>query len=428
MSLPLLLGSYWALLLLALSLGSPRWIPERVGTGRRAWLSLAVVALVARLVPNFLLPVGASYDIESYQVVADLVLEGSDVYTSPEAELRHPYLPLQIYWIVFARLASSVLHFSFVKIVRLAPIFADALVALLLYAALLRTSTPRRAFSGGLSYALHPIPIMVAAYHGQFDAIPTLFLLLALLSSSRAAGGAGAWLGFGILSKSWPVLALPGLIHGFRQWRSRLLFLVFVTIVPLVGVFVYTWIFHAHPVDVLRRALSYNRGVGAWGYTYLLRLLSIAWPETGWLFRGAMIDYGRILTLAFLGFFWIGRIRKETTQAGVLTMLVAFLATTHAFSIQYLAWVVPFAVLEREDRWLARFTLGAFAYMFFVYHTLILDMQITRLLPWPQADWFLIMPSGLPAWLITVGWAADRWFGKAKNPVESKGWRVCDQP
>jgi hypothetical protein len=419
MSLPLLVSSTWALLLLFLSLGLPRlirgWEPQgQARPARRAWVSLAALALIARLVPNFLLPVGAGYDIDSYQIVAGLVLEGRDVYASPEAENRHPYLPFQMYWSAAAQRFSQAVGLSFVKVFRLGPIFADVLIALLLYAVLLRSSTPRRAFYGGLSYALNPIPILVSAYHGQFDALPALFILLALYCQAKTAVGAGASLGLGILSKSWPVLAVPALLAGVRRWPRRLLLVGMAVIVPLIGLLVYLWVFHADLAGVLSQALGYNRGVGAWGYTYLLRLLAIVWPGTGWLFQGAMLHWGRFLTLACLGLFWWVRVRKETPQAGVLTTLVAFLAVTHAFSIQYLMWVIPFAILEQDDRWLARYTLSAFAYMFLVYNTLILESSITRLLPLPQADWFIIMPSGLPAWLVTVAWAWDRWRGSAQ--------------
>jgi hypothetical protein len=100
--------------------------------------------------------------------------------------------------------------------------------------------------------------------------------------------------------------------------------------------------------------------------------------------------------------------RKQAPNSGFLTILVGFFAVTHAFSIQYLVWLVPFAILDEDYRWLTAFTIGAFVYMFLVYNTLILEMHITALLPLPQADWFLIMPSGLPAWVVTVGWLVKR--------------------
>jgi hypothetical protein len=92
----------------------------------------------------------------------------------------------------------------------------------------------------------------------------------------------------------------------------------------------------------------------------------------------------------------------------MLTILLVLFAVTHAFSIQYLVWPVPFAVLAGNRRWLSRYTLAAFGYMFLVYATLIFTNSITRLLPMPRADWFIIMPAALPVWLVVVGWAWGR--------------------
>jgi hypothetical protein len=133
------------------------------------------------------------------------------------------------------------------------------------------------------------------------------------------------------------------------------------------------------------------------------------------------VKNARYLTLIALGTAWILRARHERPKAGVLTVLVVFFAVTHAFSVQYLMWMVPFAVLNEEHRWLTRYTLAAFAYMLLAYTTLILEMHITNLLPWPQADWFLIMPAGLPAWLVTVGWAKERLVRG-----DGEGWEWTD--
>jgi hypothetical protein len=121
-----------------------------------------------------------------------------------------------------------------------------------------------------------------------------------------------------------------------------------------------------------------------------------------------MVFYGKYITLGILGLAWWYKARKESAHAGLLTILVTFFAGTHAFSIQYLIWLIPFAILDQEYKWLRYYTLAAFAYMFLVYNTLILEMHITDLLPLPQADWFIIMPAGLPAWIVCMGWAYKR--------------------
>jgi hypothetical protein len=295
---------------------------------------------------------------------------------------------------------------------------ADAGIAGLLFSHLRRFASLGDAFRGGLLYALNPIAVFVSAYHGQFDAIPALFTLLAVIVLGRSPWLAGMCLGLGILDKSWPLLAFPSLWAALKGWRSRLWYMGGAVFVPLVGLGIYLLLFKGRVWTVLGRASGYNWGVGVWGYSYFLRLFSIL--KSGW---GAPLDWlvrnGRYLTLVALGLVWLLRARKEPPAASVLTVLVAFLAVTHAFSVQYLMWVIPFAILVQDHKWLSRYTLGAFAYMLLAYTTLILDMRITYLLPWPQADWLIIMPAGLPAWLIAVGWASKRLFGERQSALRA---------
>ncbi|MGH2545242.1 MAG: hypothetical protein ACRDIB_20820 [Ardenticatenaceae bacterium] len=96
MSPSIVVSLVWSLFLLFLFL---RVAYSRVGAPDRARGALFIilaVALLARLVPNFLLPVGAGYDIESYRIVSDLLLQGEDVYGSEATLQRHPYLPMQM--------------------------------------------------------------------------------------------------------------------------------------------------------------------------------------------------------------------------------------------------------------------------------------------------------------------------------------------
>ena len=409
MNTPVLLSALWILLLLAGWLRIQKHLPWAEASTVQAVLLVGTAALLARFVPNLLLPAGSAYDVESYRIVADLLLDGQEVYDQTASVNRHPYLPFQMYWMSLARWSSLALGLPFVKIVRLAPIAADVGIALLLFASLRRMGT-KAGLKGGLSYALNPIPVFVCAYHGQFDAIAALLTVLAIYWLNRSPALAGGWLGLGILSKSWPVLALPSLFVGTRGLKNRTAFLGVTLAVPLAGIALYIALIGGDPGSILERALGYNWGLGVWGYTYSLRLISLIRPGSTALFDW-FIQNGRYITLCALALVWLFRARKQQPGDGILTTLVAFLAVTHAFSIQYLMWVVPFAILVRDRRWLTRYTLAAFAYMFLVYMTLILTDKVTHLLPWPQADWFIIIPASIPAWLVTVGWLVSRVMG-----------------
>ena len=118
---------------------------------------------------------------------------------------------------------------------------------------------------------------------------------------------------------------------------------------------------------VLKRALTYNHGLGVWGYTYLLDLIAPLLPIFE-IVQTYVYDYSRFITLILLGGVWYYTACKQSALAGVTTILVTFLTLTHAFAIQYLMWVVPFAVLSLEYKWLQRYTIAAFLYMFLTYN------------------------------------------------------------
>lgn len=411
-NIAVLIGMIWALILLGVYWATPGVLnryAKRITLGR-ALVVVTAVALGTRLLPNLILPVGAGYDIESYQIVGNLVLRGEDVYTAQEAVRRHPYLPFQMYWMALALWLSQTLHLPFVKVVRLNPILFDVGIAVSLVLFLRRRSLSD-GFQCGLLYALNPVPVLVSAYHGQFDAVPAFFLLLAIGLTQVSPLGAGICLGLGMLSKSWPVLGLPSLLVALPGWRQRLQFLFMSILIPAAGVGIYAAFFHAPVWAVVERAISYNWGVGVWGYTYFFHLLSVLKPDYSMLFAW-LVRNGRYLTLLSLGGIWLWRARREPASQGVLTILVAFFAVTHAFSIQYLVWVVPFALMcaenQRTTHWLFRYTFASLCYMLLTYTTLILTPAITTWMPWDPANTYIIRPSAVPAWLITSGWLFDR--------------------
>lgn len=414
----MLFALFWGLLLLVAFLAGSGPLGRALADLRpRCALLLVVgIALFVRMVPNFVLPGGAGYDIESYRLVAESLRAGEDVYRNPATSDRHPYLPLQMYWMALASWLSDQAGVSFVKVVRLAPILADCGIALALFSFLKERASPAVAHQGALYYALSPVSVFVSGYHGQFDAIPLLFLVLAVVSDRRSTHRSAAYLGAGILSKSWPVLALPSFWCKLRSWRKRVSFAFVVALIPAVGLALYSVLLGSRIDNVVQTAISYDWGVGAWGYTYILRLLGILWPSLRFLFTLA-VRGGRYVTLALLAIVWLLGARRETLPEGILTVFVTFFAVTHAFSVQYLVWLIPLAILASERRWLTRYTLAATSYMILVYTTLILELRITTLLPWPQADWFLIMPAGLPAWLVTLAWAVQRWRASVRWPI-----------
>lgn len=405
MSQALYLSALWSIALLALYWLLPRWALARQAC--YGWPVLVVVGLVARAVPWMMLPNGAQFDIESYKIVGDLVLQRRDVYTAAIAAGRHPYLPLMLYWLGFAELVARETSMAFVHVVKIAPILADVAIGVVVQRALLQRRPPHVAFSYGLAYAVNPITIYVCAYHGQFDALPTLFAVLSALLAGTSPVAAAGWLGLGILCKSWPVLGLPSLLLSAGSLSVRLRALSVTAFIPLMGVIAYSALVGASSSAVLVNALSYNWGIGIWGYGYLLRLLSMAVPTTSYLLEWTIL-YGRYATLAFMALAWYLAARRRDLWHSLFVLILCFFALGHAFSVQYLCWIVPFAMVVSNRRMIDLYVTSAFLYMFVAYNGLVLYPGVTRIMPLPQGDWFIIMLSGVPAWLVYMTWLAQQ--------------------
>ncbi len=417
MSISLFISILWATVVLLAYFQFWPIVQKQKLSPLTACLFIASIAFIVRQIPCILLPMGAMYDIDSYRMVGSVILQGGDVYSHPDLVKRYPYLPLQMYWMAFSAWFSEHFQLSFVKVVKQAPIMADVGIAIILFRYFHRSNQTEIALHSGLLYALNPIAILVSAYHGQFDAIPTLCILLAIYWLDRSPLIAGLWQGLGILDKSWPVLAIFSLVKSISGWRKKSYFLSAILTIPLTGVILYIILFPSNIVDVFTRALGYNHGVGVWGYTSIIRMLAVLNPDLKFLFLW-FIENGRYLTLGILGLVWIMRARREIPQEGILTILLAFFAGTHAFSIQYLMWLVPFAILSRDVRFLAFYTLGAFGYMLLTYSTLILEPHIYSLFPPQQADWIIIL-SSFPAWIATIYWLKQRLFRSHKRLSET---------
>ena len=373
-------------------------------------LALVSIGLLFRLIPALIFVPTSNFDIDSYRLVGQHVVAGENVYITEDTTRRYPYLPFQMYWSGLSHTVSEKTHIPFSSFVRLAPIGADILIGLLIFKIISKTSSKKYAFWSSLLFLVNPLAIYVSAYHGQFDAIPIMMILFSFIyAGENHAGLSGFWLGLGVLTKSWPILAFPQGWIAFRNWKKKLIFALIVGLVPLADILIYDWIFKAQFFTVIKRAISYNNGIGVWGYTYLLRLLGFLIKD----FQPILDSYfsiSKYITLLLLGITWLLIARKQKIFSGMLTLFVSFFAFTHAFSIQYLIWLVPFAIIDNQVKWLKWYTLAAFSYMFLAYHTLILRTTITQLIPWPQADVMLIIPAGLATWCVTVAWIWSRCY------------------
>jgi len=370
------------------------------------------VALLVRLVPAFILPVGAQYDIESFQRVAGTFLKGQAVYSSPVVAGRHPYLPFQLYLIGGAGTLSEVTGMPFVLSVKLAPILADAALAVLIFQSTRQLGqSMSQALVRSLLYGLSPIAILVSAYHGQFDA-ETIFLLALSwyiwhfgdMSATRLFLSA-LLLGFAVLNKTWPLLFLPVVLLRLESLKQRTTYTLITLAVPVFFTMLYVAIFPQDLYPMLNRALTHAGVPGWWGGGAIINLFFHITGLGEGLLAG-LVKYGRWLVFAGSGYvYWVTR--RESGLGALATLLVVLNVLTSGFGLQWTLWVVPFALLADDLRGLNLYTLGALFYMLPSYYGYHFDPLLLRWLLPEQVNIILLVVA-VPVWVLSIQWALRR--------------------
>jgi hypothetical protein len=311
---------------------------------RRALLGPVLLALALRLFA-VLATDRVVVDVERYQRVAEHLL---DVSWNPYETTRlYPYPPP---WAAAEAAAEWLARRgvgSFPVNVKLPVLAADLLLVALLAAA---AGAGRASPFAPWLYAAHPVSLLVGGVHGQFDAIPLLFLLLATEALLRGRRDASALaLAAAIATKSFPVLALPFLAFGTREsWRSAARYAA-LALAPGALVLLP---FAIADFGSLRRELFAYGGIADFGWTGVLR--GAEWLATGALPRSEarLWPVASFLSKALFLAAWAGlvlavrsgRLRLGAERA-ILATLLAFSSLYGLQSAQYLLWAVPLGLL-----------------------------------------------------------------------------------
>jgi hypothetical protein len=408
------LALIWLIVLVfAFTLLDQNRVSSRLAHLKHPLLFLLLVALIARLLPVLLLPVGAGYDIDSFRLVGDAFLNGEEVYTSA-AKGRHPYLPLHLYLIGLTTYLSRLTPLPFVTWVKIPAVIADLLITAVVYKVFRRweESEPVAAY-WALLYALNPISVLVSAYHGQFDSIPVLLLLLSWFTwhFGRYVSRSAVFLGFSILYKTWPVLFLPVIFIRLPDNRRRLVYILISIGIPVLFTTAYVIIMDSNPVPMLRRALTHAGVPGYWGLSALLYVPGGFWINSERIVA-AILPFQRILLL-LAGLFSLWWTRRQSALDALLTIMLSIFSVTLGLGIQWLLWPVAFAIVAREKRWLKWYTLMSTLMLFVHLYGLHLYPWARQIFEPPAAD-ALIRISFLPAWVVVLSWTFSR-LRRAKN-------------
>ena len=348
---------------------------------RGPWFWLLVAAGVAARAFLVLFTTGTR-DVEIWETHARAVLSNGLVGAYQIVPLlNHPPLAC---WSVAGLLAlSDAAGIPFPILLR-APIAAVDLGSVFLLAVLLRDSRYRWLAAG--LYAIHPVAILLSAYHGNTDSSIAFFLLLAAISAVRGqAVRTGVAVGASLWIKLPGLLALPALVLSFPRWRDRFA----CGLAALVsGVATYLPVLAVDPGTLYERVFAYRgqaihttAGELIWGPLSLIApLVELAGPlgpfvvtaARAWYEYDTFVILIPIVALAYLR-------RGERDAIGIGKTLAASYAVIYGFStrwaFQYLAWSVPFW-LPAGLVYFAGATLLAGTYLYGLYAWLCGDLSL----------------------------------------------------
>ena len=322
-----------AALLVSLAAYRRQWSPP-------LWIAIAVAAAL-RIGVVALAEGHTPHDVANYfQSAGQQVLKGHDpLVVLPRYQWN--FLPFMPY--VFALELKTGLTWEVA--VKLAPVAADLITVILVG----HLSDQDQAGTARLLYALSPVAILVAAWHGQVEPIAVALGLTGMILAARgAAGSAGLAAGLAAAAKTWPLLFMVPILRSlpWRRWPVAITAAVVALGAWLVAAVV---VLHDGVHRVFDGVTGYRSLTGTWGWSGLLHLTH----HLGSGYTGPGIEtaqkIGTVVTaVAILAS--IAVFRKAPAPEMMAAVLLAFIATTAGFGPQYLLWPVALLCAVCRDR------------------------------------------------------------------------------
>jgi hypothetical protein len=304
-----------------------------------AFMAVLALALILRLVLAWVAP-GAGYDIESYRLQGQAVLQGENVYA---VTFRYPYPPLWLYWPALALKLAEATSWPFHFCVKLLIIAADVGIGWLLW------QWPRPSPASvrrAAWYWFNPVVLLISTLHGQFDALVIFMVLLAARWwLERRLVMTALSLGVSVALKGFPLLLLPAFLLGLATWSQAVAFAVVVGSVLLIISLPYL----AQSGDRIARILLFYNSTADHSYSYVLSIPQAAAgaevnPALTMLRQASrLLEAGVVLGLAVLG-----ALRHWLLEYRLAAAILAIYAIAPGLASQQMLWVIPFLILTRH--------------------------------------------------------------------------------
>lgn len=313
---------------------------------RKNWRQVTVILMLAfgvRLALLLLTP--GNTDIQLYKNVADIVGQRGIATLYAETPGLYPYPPVWVIVQVFAAKLAQSLGGSFSLYVRFPIVLADVSIVAILAAWQAKDPSGTR-FWAAFLYAVNPVALIVTCLHGQFDAIPIAFLLLAtfwlaLYGRSTYSGWA---LACAIAVKGFPVLFVP--LHAAYETSNRArIKLIGVAMIPVL---VLLLPFALRSPSALIMELFGYRGSALLGFMVPIRSIYVPLAHSS-VPVDVTMEAIRFSAYTFLVAYAVYMLlvwrRRPMLLEDTVVIFALFYALYAGIAPQYTLWILPFLLL-----------------------------------------------------------------------------------
>jgi hypothetical protein len=359
----------------------------------RTAVIIALVVIAGTLVRLIIAAVTyGNYDMESYEIVTGIVGAGGNVYAST---IRYNYSPVW-FAILFVlkeiQLISSGVTFSFVVKSFLCVVDLLTLLFLLLIADIRKLPAIRTA----IFFYLNPVSFLITGYHGQFDNLAMLMVLIGIFVYLRLSmrpvlrttllwlfASAGMFLKHNIFYELIICLNVS-----IKRYRVKMLLLA-ISIAGFLAMFIPYW--QTGSRGIIRNVFSYGSLSGYYGIT-----VWFDYPELKYLFIPAMVIFPFVL-------------KGRDIIAHCLLGVLFFLTFTTGFGVQY--FILPVAIgAIRPSRFSLFYTIAAGALLLGNSNNVFIPgFHLLRL----NTAWIMII-----CWFVSEMWLDRRAAGIAAENLD----------
>ncbi|MBN1200389.1 MAG: hypothetical protein JXJ20_00910 [Anaerolineae bacterium] len=305
------------------------WRAQPTGGAR----TIVLIVVLGSLVRMFLaVTTFGNFDMASYTIVANIVSRGGNVYAETT---RYNYSPV---WFTVLHILDQIPVLPLFVKVRLFLTGVDLLtVVLLIRIAAYDKQPPVRAV---LFFYLNPVSFLLTGFHGQFENISVLFLLLGVLcyfglQGRRAAQAGALWVTAALAMLVKHNVAYQVVNAACHAVRSRWQRIGFVLLAGLVFAVSFIPFLDAGGDTILTNVVLYASIPGWYGITTLVRISALYYPFTiAIMLYPALIKTDDLIERYLLGFlFFLCFVTGIGPQYFVLPVALGALRISRGFVI-----------------------------------------------------------------------------------------------